>query len=347
MKGSAIKDRPALRDIKINYKRGGLNMSNEQLGNNWKFLNEPRGNHEKISIEARAKQEKISNEQLVARIQAGEDTDDNMLMLYEQNRGFITTLAKRFQGYAEMDDLKQEGYLALCDAVRHYDAGQGVPFINYAAFWIKQGMQRYIENCGAVVRIPSGVQQLTRKYKKIASEYQKYYGHEASDREMKAFLGVSTGELENIKKSAKMGQISSLNVPIAGEDGDLSLVDIVASEEVLDEDCIKRIDMETMKRELWLAVDNLPDNQPEIIRSRYIDGKTLREIGEMNGVSMSMARQMESKAIRALRLPRRCQKFRGYYEEYMQAACYRHVGLESFQRTWTSEVEREVLGYKC
>ena len=87
------------------------------------------------------------NEQLAARIQAGIDEADNMLRLWQQNEPFIRMMGRRFAGpgKAELEDLMQEGYLALCEAVRHYDMEQEVPFISYAAFWIKQGMKRYIE----------------------------------------------------------------------------------------------------------------------------------------------------------------------------------------------------------
>lgn len=281
------------------------------------------------------------NEQLVAKIRAGDDVADNMLQLWQQNQGFISKVAAKYSGYAEMEDLKQESYIALCDAVRHYDAGQGVPFINYAAFWIKQGMQRYIETCGGIVRIPSGVQQLIRKYKKIASEYRKYYGRDVTDREMRAFLGIGAEKLEDIKKSARMGQLRSLSEPL-GEEEDYTLADSIASDEVLEEDCIKRLDDETMSRELWAAVERLPENQGVVIRRRYKENMTLREIGEMDGVTIEAVRQIQNKAMRTLRIPSRCQKFRGYYEEYLQASCCRHVSVESFQRTWMSEVEREV-----
>ena len=96
----------------------------------------------------------VTNEQLVALIRAGENEADNMLKLWNRNKGFVFKTAKKYSGYAEMDDLMQEGYLGLSEAVRYYDAEKGVPFINYAALWIRQAMQRYIDNSGNVVRIP-------------------------------------------------------------------------------------------------------------------------------------------------------------------------------------------------
>lgn len=283
-----------------------------------------------------------TNEQLVASIRAGDKEAENMLKLWKRNRGFIGKIALRFTGYAELEDLKQEGYIALYEAVRHYDEGKGVPFINYAAFWIKQGMQRYIENYGGVVRIPSGAQQIIKKYKKIVSEYWKYYGKGPTDREIRACLGVSAGKLEDIKESARMGCIQSLNEPL-GEEEDYTIVDVVASGEEMEEDAIKRLDKEAMSRQLWKVVDELEEGQQSVIRCRYREELTLKEAGAVLGVDMNKIRDMQNKALAYLRRPEQCQKFRGYYEEYLQAHSFHHVGVESFQRTWTSEVEREAL----
>ena len=75
----------------------------------------------------------MSNEQLVVLIQDGIDEAENMSLLWQQNEGFIGKLALIYAGQAEMDDLKQEGYLALCEAVRGYDVTREVPFLSYAS----------------------------------------------------------------------------------------------------------------------------------------------------------------------------------------------------------------------
>lgn len=289
------------------------------------------------------KVEHIDNEQLVARIQAREDEAENMLQLWQQNKGFIAKMAMKYSGHAELEHLKQEGYIALCEAVRHYDSVQGVPFINYAAFWIKQGMRRYIENCGSCVRIPSHAQAWAYKYKRMTSEYRKYYGKEPSDEDLQALLHVSRKKLQDIKESARMGQIRSLNESTTDEGEELTLECMVASDEDLEEDCIKRLDYQNMKRMLWEAVDDLPGSQPAVIRCRFLDSMTLKETGELQGITGDAARQQQSNAMRELRKPSRSRKFKGYYEEYIQAARSRHVGVQSFQRTWTSEVEREAI----
>ena len=286
----------------------------------------------------------MTNEQLVARIRAGVDEADNMLQLYKQNKGFIYKTAMRYSEHAEIDDLMQEGYIGLCEAVRHYDAEYGAQFLSYAAFWINQTMVRYLENCGSMVRIPSGTNQQLLKYKKIYGEYLKWYGKDPTDAEMRAFLGISQEKLEDIKKDLGMTKIRSLSETI-GDEEESSLGDFVASSEDLEEDAINRIDRERMAEALWEIIDALPGNQGYIIRKRYLDGMTLEEIGKIMGVGRERIRQEEVKALRDLRRPRkRNQIFKAYHEEYLSPAPIYHVGVETFNRTWTSSVEAQALG---
>ncbi len=285
----------------------------------------------------------MTNEQLVARIQAGEDTAENMRKLWRQNEGCIAKMAMRYQGYAELDDLKQEGYIGLCEAVRQYDPEQGATFISYAVFWIRQAMKRYIDNCCNVVRIPVHAREWIQKYNKAVNEYRKYYGTEPSERALCAMLKVSKKKLCSIQKDARMGQIDSLSRPTAGEDEELTLADRVCSGEDMEEDVIKALDTAFMRHEVWLAVDALPDRLPAVMRMRFLDGKTLEQAGDSMGVSRNQIRDFERKAFRLLRTERRGGKLRRYYEEYLRAAPVRHVGLESFNRTWTSSTERDAM----
>lgn len=279
----------------------------------------------------------MTNEQLVALIRAGENVADNMLKLYEQNRGMIYQIAKKYSGYAEMDDLMQEGYLALCNAVEHYEPGEA-SFIHYAAFWMKQGMQRYIDNCGNVVRIPVQLQTDIRRYNRIVKEYKREYDREPSERELCGLLRVGRGKLQEIKRSASMGQIRSLSEPTNG-DGDLFLGDVIASDQNLEEDACKKFDYDLMRERLWDTVDNLPGEQADVIRKRYQERMTLDAVGQSMGVGRERVRQVEAKALRGLRSPGKSRKYKEYFEQYISASPIYHVGVGRFQRTWTSSVE--------
>lgn len=287
----------------------------------------------------------MDNEQLVARIRAGEDVAKNMLELYNQNRGFIVKVAKRYQGFAEMEDLLQEGYIGLSEAVSRYDADKNSSFIHYAAFWIRQSMSRYVDNCGSVVRIPVQARGEIREYNRVVREYRKYYGEWPSDCALCRLLGVTREKLQEIRKSVQIGQMRSLSEVLGGDGEEFTLEDSIASDQDLEGDAIREADAAAMKRELWIAVDRLPGNLPEVIKKRFLDGRTLKEISQEWGVTYSKVHDIQNKALRTLRQPGISRKYRRYYEEYISAECCYHVGVESFQRTWTSEVEREVLGW--
>ena len=286
----------------------------------------------------------MDSEQLVARIQAGEDVAKNMLKLYDRNKGFLVMIAKKYQGCAEMDDLLQEGYIGLSEAVSHFDADQGVSFIHYASFWIQQSMSRYVDNCGSVVRIPVHAREDIQEYNKVVREYRKYYGEWPSDFALCRLLSVTQEKLQEIRKSVQIGQMRSLSEVLGGDGEEFTLEDTIASDQDLEEDAIREADTAAMKRDLWFTVDHLPGELPEVIRRRYLDGQTLSEIGAALGITYNGVRRKQYEALRTLRQSGRARKYRRYFEEYISADSCHHVGVESFQRSGMSEVEREVLG---
>lgn len=284
----------------------------------------------------------MDNEQLTALIQAGEEVKQNMLALYQQNQGFIHTLARKYSGGAEMEDLLQEGYIALHEAVEQYQESRGMSFINYAAFYIHRRMRSCVDNSRGV-HIPFGMGDKIRQYKRIRRQYEAAYGVEPSDKEMRYFLGVTEEMLENIKKASRMGNIQSLDAPVDTGDGETSMMELIPDKGDLESAAIERIDRENMKRELWLVVDKLPGELPRVMRLRYQEGLTMDETGKRLGVKISSVRDLQAKAFRLMRTERRGAKLRRYCEEYLHAVTVPHVGVRGFHVTWTSEVEREAI----
>ena len=86
----------------------------------------------------------MSNEELVHKIKSGTDTDYYFTELCQQLKGLIYQTANRYSGYAELEDLLQESFLALHGAVQHFDEQAGVKFSSYVTVCIKRRLYRYI-----------------------------------------------------------------------------------------------------------------------------------------------------------------------------------------------------------
>ncbi len=286
----------------------------------------------------------MTNEQLVIRIRAGIDVAENMLQLWQQNQGFITAIAKRFQGYEDMEDLRQQGYIGLCNAVDGYNPEEGVPFINYAGFWIRQSMQRYIEDCGSVVRLPVHIRARIGKYKKLTAAFLSQFDRKPTDQEACYYLGVGYDKLQKLKQAMLMGGVGSLDIP-TGEDEEGSMYDLLPGQEDPEGEVVEGLQQEQLRDVLWSMVDDLPGQQPAVIRMRYQDGKTLQETGAATGLTAQRVRQEQYKALRAMRKPRRARVLQAlmYGETYSKAL--RGNGVEHFNRTWTSSTEYAALGH--
>ena len=283
-----------------------------------------------------------TNEEIVAKIKTGKDTAASLQQLWLQTKAYIYKIAIKYSGYAEIDDLMQEGYIGLQLAAEHYETNQDKTFIGYLTFWVKQRMRRYIEN-NASIRLPSWMYQYVMRYKKFVREYVQEYAHEPSETEQRDFLDVSKEELDEIKKAAKKADIKSLNAKISKDDESITIADVIASNNNIEEEIIKKRDWELMSISLRKAVDELPEEKKNIICKIYYDGKTRTEIGEEIGKTRTAVTNLEHLAIRRLR-NKKNQNYKVYYEEYLKAYAFRHVGRTEFNRTWYSEVELAVLG---
>lgn len=225
----------------------------------------------------------MTNEQLVLRIQAGENIAGNMVQLWEQTKDFISQQARRYRGAAELEDLEQEGFLGLCRAVDNYVPSQEAKFLTYAAFWIKQGMVRYIHDNGSTIRIPSGRLENVRKYQNALEDFRKKYGYEPSEEEISRFYGISVKNIKKLSEAAQMQQTGSLDLCLA-DDSDTTVGDTVPDPVDLERSILDDMQQKQLRETLWPLVDDLPGDGPAVIRYRYYDCLTREETGNRLGI---------------------------------------------------------------
>lgn len=282
----------------------------------------------------------MSNEELIIRIQAGIDTADNMARLWQQVEQFVKKVANRYKGYAEFDDLMQEGYLGVNAAVEHWRQSEGGKFLSYAAYWIKQFMTRYIES-STTMRLPSNQYQRIRQYKKLIGDFKREYGREPTKHESCHFLEISGAQYEALGVSALRSEIGTLDKELS-EDGEQTIGDLLPGDTDIESEVLNRVQQRELKETIWSLVDALPDQQREVIHLRYEHGMTLKSSGEQAGVTPERARQVERQGLRTLSQGKSRRQLMPYIEDYIKSRAY-YGGAESFKRTWTSSTERTAL----
>lgn len=287
----------------------------------------------------------MENEQLVALIQSGVDTAKNMLQLWQQNRGLIGKIALRYSSFEDIDDLKQQGYIGLCNAAEAYRADEGTKFSTYAVCWIRQSMERYIETYGSCVRLPSNQQQKIRKLRQIEGQYLKMMGREPTEQEMCRLLGVNMKQLQQLRDDAIKKDVKSLDTPL-GDDAELSLGDCIMDQRDDYAAILENIQQGELANVLWPLVDSLGERPAKVLRARYKEGRTLKETGALLGCCMQRAQSIERAALRTLRRPRYAKQLQPFLPEAVEAQAYRHNGVREFNRTWTSSTERAALQWE-
>ena len=289
----------------------------------------------------------MPNEQLVARIKAGVDVAENMEQLYFQVKAFIHFIAWGYRSLGEVEDLEQEGYLALYPAIDGFSPERDVKFLTYAESWLRQRIRRYIQNNGSSLRLSVHRLERVRRYHRFISAYAAEYGREPSDLQAAVNLGCTMAQIKDIQEDAYKAHPGSLDSPVMGLDGgeDKTVGDMVASGEDLEGDILERVQQEELRRELWSCVDSLPGRQSEVLRMRYQRGMTLGAIGQEYDTTPEAVRQIRAKALRELRKPRNSKRLKPFLPEADQiySAALMGSGVSRFNTTWTSSTERVVL----
>lgn len=283
----------------------------------------------------------MTNEELVTRIQKKIDVAENMLQLWQQNQGMICQMAGKYKHMAEKEDLQQEGYIALCDAVDHYDPDRGASFSTVLFQYLRLYLVRYCQNSG-IVRVPVHTAEMVRKYQKLVSAFRQQVGRKPTDRKLCYYLQISEKELRTIQHAEQMKQIGSIDTPV-GEDGETTLGDLAADETDIEGNVLETVQQEQLAAVIWSLAAELPEQQENIIRMRYQDGMTLQQAGQVLGTTKEAARKQESEAFRFFRRSQNINRLRPFLPETYEAAVYHGNGVQNFNRTWTSSTERVAL----
>ncbi len=282
----------------------------------------------------------MSNEELVERIRNSYSVTDYMQLLYEKNLPLIKQCIKPYAAYEPMEDLLQESYFGLYEAVQHYETSENVLFMTYASYWIRQAVIRYIEKCGSTVKIPGSARQKIAKYKKAVEKLAGDRGTVPADSEVAACMGISVKQVQDIK--IDMQSVISLDTPLTGNE-DMTITDTLQADFSVEDETIDKIYAEHSKNELWGIVEHYTsDKENQIIQEYFINGKSTPKIAKEQGISLGRVRQIKEKGLRRLRRGRARRELSEKFD-IVEAGAYRG-GLRSYrEHDFTSVVESMVI----
>jgi len=215
------------------------------------------------------------------------------------NLRLVVAQARRYQGHGlPMEDLVQEGMLGLIRASEKFDWRKGFRFSTYATLWIRQAIQRGLENSGRTIRLPVHVAQRSRKVGRVERELTVRLGREPTIDEIAAETQLPVEQVEEVRD--QRAALVSLDQSV-GEDGDTALGDLLPSDVEAPEDTAWENERE---RIVHRAIAQLPDTERTVITMRFGTGReepqTLTAIGKRLGFSAERASQLEQRALKKL-----------------------------------------------
>jgi len=222
----------------------------------------------------------------------------------EMHLRLVIPTARRFlRPGIELMDLVEEGNLGLMQAIGRFDAQKGYRFSTYAIYWIEQYIRKYIEEQSGAIKIPSHAWLKLKRWFRAWNELKEVNGRDPSLREMADELGLSARQVQTIVDTLDAAHGVDSLTSLVGEEEEMTLEEMISDDgKGNPHDAFVSNESQSNLKE---SLDNLDERDRTVIVLRYgLDDNTPRTLGEVAnimGLSRERVRQIEERAIRALR----------------------------------------------
>lgn len=217
--------------------------------------------------------------------------------------GLVVSVAKEYRNRGlDFLDLIQFGNIGLIRAATLFDFRMKNRLSTSAVRWIRQAIQRGIQNSSKTIRIPQSGWEAMGKFQPIAENFVKAYGHEPTIEEARRYVnGDKKFESETLEYALKVSRVESINQIVSAGDGETELGEFLKGYGDVEEEA-DRIIQASQVRE---ALSCLTPRQRKVVELRFgfYDSKprTLDMVGRALGITRERARQIEAEALAKLR----------------------------------------------
>lgn len=261
--------------------------------------------------EALASAEGEERERLAAIVEEGRLARDHII---RANTRLVVSIAKRYMGRGvPFLDLIQEGNLGLIKAVEKFDHRRGYRFSTYATWWIRQTITRAIADQGRTIRVPVHMSDRIRNIYRVVRQLEQELGRKPTTEEIALELKLDP------RKVAWLLKVSwrplSLERPV-GEEEESELGSFLEDESAPTPS--QSAYQNLLREKLEEVLGTLSPREARILRLRFglHNGEqyTLEEVGQKFGLTRERIRQIEGRALRRLRHPRRSRHLRDFLQ---------------------------------
>ena len=216
-------------------------------------------------------------------------------LLVSRHRNLVRSCVARYKHSPDpTEDLTQVGYIGLLKAINNFDPGFGGSLAAYAQPCISGEIKRHFRDKRWQVHVERSVQELVLRLREASRALTQQLGHQPTDDELAAHLGISDDDLREARRADLVFQPVSLDAPLSGNPEAATLAEVLGDD---DPDVEHTLDMQAVSTH-W---GELPGREQKILVLRFYGDMTQAEIGDQLGISQMHVSRLLAHALGYLR----------------------------------------------
>lgn len=222
--------------------------------------------------------------------QRSQRSRDDLIMAHLPKVKFIADrIAAKLPPSVERDDLYGAGVVGLIDAVERFDESRGIAFTTFAELRVRGAI---LDNLRSADWASRTVRRRGREIQAAYAHLEQEKGESVSEAEVAEYMKIPVEELRENLRDIRGLKISNLDE--RDEETGLCVADLVPDGSLSP---LEALDKKQNKERLAKAIDTLPERERQVIALYYVEELTMKEIGDVLGVTESRVSQLRSQAI--------------------------------------------------